>query len=148
MIIDQLQVFSDSQAVTATAYSDKSIDLLAAQDLGVGNNLYVVFNMEEAAASGGSTTVDFQLVHSANANLTSHTVIAEKSGVAKATLADGYGFSMKWPDLADLDKGARYIGVRYVVNTANLTAGKITAYLSPHGATNRKIHASGFSTTV
>lgn len=128
---DAHDIFSDSAAVTATAISNV-IDLGATpttRNLGAGEPIYLMIVVEETTASAGATTVDFTLESDSTADLaTSPTTHITVSGVAKATLVDGYRvFAGALPS----GNYERYLGVRYTVNTANLTAGKFSAFLTP-----------------
>lgn len=127
---DAHDIFSDSQAVTATAISNV-IDLGASntlKDLGAGEPIYLVIVVETTTASAGSTTVDFTLESDSTADLaTSATVHWTLSGVAKATLVAGYRVAAVALPLGDYE---RYLGVRYTVNTANFSAGAFSAFLT------------------
>lgn len=141
-LIDKQLVLSDAQApTTGTTVSTNTIDLGAAgtvpflggsplNDPGRGVGVGVVVQVVTTVTSAGSSTVQVQLVESDNADLSSGTVLCESAAIAKATLVAGYRFR-----LPALPKGIskRYLGVQYVVATADLTAGAFDAYLVPMG---------------
>ena len=136
---------SAAQAVTAAAYSADVIDLGERKDLGMGKEISAVISVDTTATSGGSATVDFQIVGSANADLSSHVVLGSTGAqaVASITSPKQYGIKIN-PDLNG-GLGYRYLGIRYAVATANLTAGAFTAdfVLTPNDS--KKFYPSGYS---
>lgn len=130
MIFDERTEFADALAVTASAISDV-IDLGAAptlQDLGNGEPLYLVVQVDEAATAAGAATVTFSLESDSTANLaTSATVHATTAAIPKATLVAGYTAWILPLPIADYE---RYLGVRFTVATGPLTAGKFNAFLT------------------
>ena len=141
MITDKLLRVSEDQAVTTTAYSTDTIDLGVARDVGEGTTLYMNFALTEAFANG--TNVTFEVVTSANANLSSHDVIGSSATLATAALTLGKNIVVTFnPDIAG--KGKRYIGARYVV-TGTMNAGKVTADVVETIGDGQKYYASGFT---
>lgn len=141
MILSAQQLFSDDQAVTATAISTNVIDLgvrgtpydAAAAlngDIGKGTPVPVLVQVTENFATLTSLTVTLET--SANANLTSSTVLASET-IAVADLLAG-----KQTFLQCLPNGVtgRYLGVRYTVTGSAATAGQITAGISMGNQTN------------
>jgi len=148
MILDQLLVLSAAQAVTATAVSTNTIDLKTARDLGTGNDVYFVFGVNEAATAAGAATVNFQIISSASADLSSPTVIVQTDAIGKAELTLGRRpISLELIDsiLAAQPVGQRYLGVRYVVATGPLTAGKFSCYVANEAPSVGKNYPSGFT---
>ena len=127
---DLHDIFSDSQAVTATAISNV-IDLgegNTTRDIGAGEPVYLVIVTEVTTASAGSTTVDFTLESDSTANLaTSATTHMTVAAVAKASLVAGYRVVAQALPAGNYE---RYLGVRYTVNTANFSAGAFSAFLT------------------
>lgn len=149
MYIDTQNLFSDAQAVTATAISTNVIDLtlgesgLTTIDIGNGEPIYLLIICTTTTASGGSTTIDFTLESDSTANLaTSATTHISVAGVAKATLVAGYRVVAQALPLGNYE---RYLGVRYTVNTANLTAGAFTAALVKDLQAADKLYADRLS---
>lgn len=143
MYIDGLLQVSTAQAVTATAVSTDKIDLLQARDIGEGKELFMHFNVDTTATSGGSAVVTFEVISSAAADLSSPTVIGSSAGIPVASLVAGYRNVVKInPVLGSL--GQRYLGARYTVATANLTAGAFTASVV-NVITDKKDYPSGFA---
>lgn len=152
MITDALLTVSGSntpgsaisgQAITADAYSTDTIDLGTARDIGMGAQLYMVFTV--VTAFNTLTSLDLQVVISANANLSSHTVLAQTNVLlAGLTAGSQYVVSIP-PQIASL--GARYLGARYDVQGTNPTTGSILAQIVEDVQDGRKFYASGFSVT-
>lgn len=137
MILSNQQIFSDQQAVTATALSENIIDLKAAgvpygavgleSDLGKGEPVGLLVQCTEQATAAGSATVTMTLEVSDNENMSSSDVIHTSGAIPKADLVAGW----KLP-LNKIPVGAakRYMAVRYTVATGPLTAGKFTSALT------------------
>jgi hypothetical protein len=131
------------QAITADAVSTNTIDLGTARDIGEGENLYMVFTVIEVFNT--LTSLDLEVIISANANLSSHTVLAE-TNVLLANLTAGKQYVVALPpQIASL--GLRYLGARYDVNGSNPTTGSILAEIVHGIQDGRKFYASGFSVT-
>lgn len=128
MILDAQNQIAASQALTATAVSNNTIDLSVARDIGEGENLKILVVCEVTTVSAGSTTLDIQVITSAAANLGTPTVLGEIDGIPKASLVAGYQFVLEIPR-RQLSLGQRYLGLNFVVNTANFSAGTFSAYL-------------------
>ena len=141
MITDSLLRVSEDQAVTSTAYSTNTIDLGTARDVGEGTALYMNFALTEAFANG--TSITFEVVTSANANLSSPTVVGSSDAVLTAALTAGKNVVVRInPDIAG--KGQRYLGARYTV-AGTFNAGKVTADVVETIGDGRKYYASGFT---
>jgi hypothetical protein len=150
MITDRLLVVSGSntpgsaisgQAITGDAVSTDTIDLGTARDIGEGQQLYMVFTV--VTTFDNLTSLDLEVISSANANLSSHTVLAE-TNVLLAGLTAGKQYVVAIPpQIASL--GQRYLGARYDVNGTNPTAGSILAEVVMNIQDGRKFYASGFS---
>lgn len=132
MIMDAQNRPSNAQSVvgTGTIVSTDSIDLLSPLDnLGrSGVPIRAVAVMTTALA--GATSIQAQLIESANGNLSSPNVLA--SGPVVAVAAAGAG--AKLLDVPVPDTGARYLGMQYVI-VGTSTAGNVTAGLV--GGTDR-----------
>jgi hypothetical protein len=137
MYVDKQAEFSDNQAVTATAISTNVYDLFpvgngvnsnAVRDIGVGEDVYLVVQVDAAVTAAGAATVTVTLESSTTADLaTAPTVHFASTPFAIAALgANKTLMTFKLP--ADAYK--RYIGVRYTVGTGPLTAGSFSAFFA------------------
>ena len=143
MYTDQLLRVSEDQAVTGTAVSTDTIDLSVARDVGEGTPLFMNFAVTTALAGG--TSVKFEVITSANANLSSPTVIGSSDAVLTAALTAGKNVVVRLnPDIAG--KGARYLGARYTV-AGTYSSGKVTADIVETIGDGQKYYASGFTVT-
>ena len=141
MITDKLLRVSEDQAITTTAFSTDTIDLGTARDIGEGTALYMNFAVTTALANG--TSVTFEVVTSANANLSSPTVVGSSDAVLTAALTAGKNVVVRiTPDIAG--KGKRYLGARYTV-AGTFNAGKVTADVVETIGDGQKYYASGFT---
>ena len=88
MYIDTELELADSQAVTASAASTNIIDFThgAPADVGVGDHLYLVVQVDTAATAGGAATVTFALQTDDNSSFSSATALWTSATIAKATL--------------------------------------------------------------
>lgn len=134
MILDKQNTLSEAQAITATAYSTHTIDLGAPGTIpwlggtvkrDAGGGFPVGVMAQVVTTFSGGTSVQAQLVESANANLSSHTVLNQTDAIPVASLVAGYQFP-----LGTIPPGAskRYLGIRYVV-VGTPTTGAVTAGL-------------------
>ena len=141
MITDSLLRVSEDQAITTTAFSTDTIDLGTARDIGEGTALYMNFCVTTALANG--TSVKFEVVTSANANLSSPTVVGSSDVILTAALTQGKNVVVRInPDIAG--KGKRYLGARYTV-AGTFNAGKVTADVVETIGDGQKYYASGFT---
>ena len=135
------QIFSDDQAITATAISENVIDLGVAgtphraqaalnNDKGKGNKIPVLIQVTEDFATLTSLTITVEV--SAAAGLTSPQVLATETILLADLVAGKQTFMQVLPDGADL----RYLGVRYTVTGSDATAGNITAGITMGNQTN------------
>ena len=147
MIVDALLQLSEAQAVTSTAVSTNTIDLLQNRDVGAGNDLYAIFTVDTAATAAGAATVNFQVISSASASLTSPTVLAQTNAIPKTDLTAGrkpIAVRLSPQVLNSLPIGQRYLGVQYTVGTGPLTAGAFTCYITDSDVSVNKNYPSGF----
>lgn len=133
MIFDNQNLFDYQAAITSTRNSTNVIDLIkTAQNIGVGNELYVDLTVVEAFTAGGSATLQIAVVTDDNAALSSPTTLQDQPAVIPvASLVLG----LRMPIRVHPAAFERYLGLVYTVATGPMTAGKVTAglVLSPGG---------------
>ncbi len=141
MITDKLLRVSEDQALTTTAVSTDKIDLSVARDIGEGQDLYMNFAVTTALTGG--TSVKFEVVTSASADLSSPTVVGSTDAIVTASLVAGYNTAVRInPQIASL--GQRYLGARYTIS-GTYSAGKVTADVVTDIQDGKKFYASGFA---
>lgn len=130
MLVDQQNVFSDQQAITATAVSTNAFDLGVVRNIGSGEELYLVFLVTQAFTSGGGTeTVTASLQTDTTSAFGSPVTIRTFDTLAAATPINTTRIYLLEPFTpAGLFK--RWIRLNYTVANGPLTAGKITAFLA------------------
>jgi hypothetical protein len=130
MILDSTNLFSNQQAVTATANSVNVIDLSQARDLGPGFDINFFIACTQDVAAAGAATVQFALVASDSVDLaTNPVVLMQSDAIGKAALTAGTQV-LRTGVPASRTSGKRYLGVTYTVASGPLTAGKFTAGLA------------------
>lgn len=141
MIADKLLRVSENQAITSgTAVSTDTIDLESARDIGAGNESYMIFTVTEAFAGG--TSVTFNIITSANADLSSNTVLTSSAAEVTADLVVGKQIALKIPPQIGAN-GSRYLGASYVAAGTH-SAGEVTADVTLDIHDN-KYYASGYT---
>lgn len=121
MIIDKDFLFSEKQAVTASAASTNAIDMGAAGDA-VGQELTIHAVVAVAFATLTSLTIKVQT----SANNSDWSDVVLSPAIAAASLTAGKEvFCIRVPQGLK-----RYVRLHYTVTGSNATAGKITAFAS------------------
>jgi hypothetical protein len=130
MYMDAQNRPSNAQSLIAgagTVVSTDSIDMLSAHDNpGRNSMLRAIAVLTTGITSGGAATLQAQLIESDNANLSSPRVLATGDQIAVAAGAQG----TKLLDVPMPDTTKRYLGFQYIIGTAALTAGAVTAGLT------------------
>lgn len=132
MILDKQALFSDKQAITATAVSENVIDLGATgtpisgvtalkSDLGI-SDVPLLIQVTEDFATLTSLTVSVQTDD--NVGFGSPKTVISTPAIPVASLKAGYKFPMVW-----VPRGTdeRFVRLNYTVAGSNATTGKITA---------------------
>lgn len=131
MIRDALNTFGEDQDLsqtTGTYTFSEVIDFGAdhSRAIGTGTPKRIAFAVTEAFASGGAATVTFRAATSANADLSSPTVVAATGAFGYADLTDGKVVELTLPEGVEV---GRYFGVQAVIGGATTTAGTVTAFV-------------------
>ena len=136
MLIDKQNQFSadsgDSPTTTGSTASTNIVDLGIARDIGgaVTDQLALLCEVVTAFTSGGSATlqVQFQTApDNGSGSPGAWATLAQSDAIAVASLVQGYKFLP-----GELPGGtSRYLRLNYVVGTAAMTAGALTAALVP-----------------
>lgn len=133
MIYDAQTLFSDGQAVTATAASTNTIDLGATgtpyggsaliRDVGKGTCADIAVTVTEAFATLTSLTISVEVDD--NSAFSSAATVFTTPAIPVATLVAGYSLPM----LTAFTEGTneRYVRLKYTVTGSSATTGKITA---------------------
>lgn len=136
MIIDSRLQFANKTALstsgTGLALVGDVVNLVNARDIGNKNNLTLVITVDTAvAATGGASSVEFQLVSDAQAAIAtdgSATVHVKTGSIPKATLAAGYKLMVPLPPETPVYE--QYLGLLQNVSTNAVTSGKINAFIT------------------
>jgi hypothetical protein len=138
-ILDAQCLFSDAQALTATAVSTNSYDSSSDRDLGTGEPLAVVVGFDVALA-GTTPTIAVSIQTDDNSAFSSPTTIA--TGVTLSAAAAGAKVVLPVPADATVE---RYLRVNYTLGGTTPTA-TVTAYLQPLSMVQGNgLFASGFA---
>jgi hypothetical protein len=145
MILDAQNMLSDSQAVTADAVSANTIDLAnptEKNEIGAGEPLTAVIAVEVAADfTTGDETYEFQLIQSANADLSSPDVLASRAIVAGSLTAGSIHYLPVPPGSVT----KRYLGLNYNVGGTSPSI-TVSAFIQPQSMIeNRKAYARGYN---
>lgn len=126
MYVDSLLLFSDAQAVTASAASTNVIDLKNARDIGTGEDLYVVCLLDVAMTDSGSdSTVAVSLEGDSTTTFTPDSTKALFTFAA--TSAAG---TVKYAKISPDDIALQYAQLRYTVAGGDLSTGSFTAFIT------------------
>lgn len=135
MIFSEREEFCDATALstsgTGLALVGDVMDLGVARDIGAGEPMYLVIQVDTAVTSAGAATVQFSLASDAQAAIAtdgSATIHVSSQAIGKATLTAGYQIVLPVPP--ENPAYERYLGILQNVGTAALTAGKINAFLT------------------
>jgi hypothetical protein len=123
MLLSKDELFSDDQAITATARSTNIIDLGSLRGLPDGTPVRVLIQVTETFETLTSLKVD--ICSDADETISGGTpgVLASSAAVAAASLVAGYRYVLEFIPGGTV----RYVDLNYTVAGSNATAGKITA---------------------
>lgn len=137
MILDERNKFCNGTALNtgeAGSYSiGNVIDLGAVhRDIGNGEQLYLVIQVDTTATSGGAATGQFSLVSDAQDDISTNgsaSVHFQTDAIPVAKLVAGYNVaSVALP--MEGKAYERYLGILQTTGTAAFTAGKVDAFLT------------------
>jgi len=142
MHLDEQALFSDQQAITATAASTNYIDLGAAntppggsnaiqQDFGGGNDIPLLIQVTEAFNNLTSLTVAVQVDD--DTSFSSPTTVATSGAILRADLVAGKKIP---PFNVPIGTDQRYLRLNYTVTGTAPTEGKVTAGIAGGLQTN------------
>ena len=148
MILDSTLLFSDEQAITATAPSTNHIDLGATgtpyggsarvRDIGPGTN--IPWFVTVTASFNTLTSLAIELQVDDNDSFSSATTVASASYLLAQLTA---GTMLDFPDYVPQGTDERYFRLRYVVTGSNPSTGKLTAGIVAAKQTNTGAHYGG-----
>lgn len=142
MIMDRTGLFSDGQAITATAASTNTIDLGATgtpyggtalvRNVGHGNHVPLVVTVTQSFNTLTSLTISVETDD--NAGFSSASTVWTSPAYTLAQLAAGAEYLL--PDAIPASVKERYVRLKYTVAGTNPTLGKITAGVVASRQTN------------
>lgn len=133
MLLDAQALFSDDQAITASAASTNYMDLGApktaplapaalVRDIGGSNDMEILIQVTADFATLTSLTVAVQTDD--NTSFSSATTVHQTAAIPAASLLEGYKFKIS---NVPIGTSERYLRLYYTVAGSNATAGTITA---------------------
>lgn len=142
MIFSKQQLFSDKQAVTATAISENVLDLgvratpygakaALKRDKGLGTKIPILVQVTNDFATLTSLTITVET--SAAEALSNSTVLYSSGAILAANLKAGFQIPI---DVLPNKATGRYLGIRYTVAGDNATTGNITAGITMGNQSN------------
>lgn len=144
MLIDKENMFSDAQAITASAASTNYVDLGVARNIGAGEPLKLVIVVTTAFTDAVSdSTVTPSLQTDDNTGFSSAATVQTFATLA-ALSAAGTRLVYNLDPYNDAGNFERYLQMYYTVANGNLTTGAISAFLA-HDAQAWKAYASGYT---
>jgi hypothetical protein len=135
MITDKLTTFCNATALNTGAAGTYLIgdvvNLEDVRDIGQGNPLYLVINVETTATSGSTATATFKLASDAQAaiHVSTSTVHLVTPTFAVADMVAGTNI-MRAVIPMEGNAYEQFIGILQVTGTAAFTAGKVDAFLT------------------
>ncbi len=130
MMNDKQLYFSEQQAITASAASTNYLDFGSIRNLGVGEELYLVFLVTTAFTDTGSdSTVTPSFQTDDNSAFSSAATLRTYDVFAALTAANTKRM-YKLEPVTDAGSYERYAQIYYTVANGNLTTGAITAFIT------------------
>tara|TARA_R110000851_G_scaffold287513_1_gene441503 strand:- start:11278 stop:11718 length:441 start_codon:yes stop_codon:yes gene_type:complete len=132
MLLDKFNTFAYAAATgnTGTSVVGDVVDTGdVVRDLGAGQPIYLIANVDTAIAAGAGGTYQVVLTHADDAALTTNAENIVTSVAIDAAAGIEAGTRLITVALPSVNY-KRYLGVREIVAGANTTAGKINAFLT------------------
>lgn len=139
MIMDSLLEFADGEDISQSAgtyLATNQIDMSVVRDIGNGQPVYLVIQVD-VAVSGSSSTIEWRLRsdNTATTHATTSTGHYSSGAIAEATLVAGYQIVIALPVEGQVYE--RYLGLQAIVGTATTSAGTYSAFLTIDPAGNK-----------
>lgn len=127
MYVDAQNLFSDAQAITATAASTNLIDFGSVRDIGVGRELYLIIIVDTAFTDSGSdSTIAVTIETDDNTGFSSASTIQTIGTFAALSAAGTRLVARLQPDAG----WERYVRLKYTTANGDLSTGALTAFLA------------------
>lgn len=136
MILDKRNEFCDATAlntgVPGTYLIGDQIDLGAARDVGVGEELYLVITVDTQPTSGGAATAQFTLASDDTASIATNGTASVHFQTKAFTIAEMTAGAVLAAVPLPIEGVAyeRFLGILQTTGTAAFTGGKINAFLT------------------
>jgi len=134
MIMDRTNLFSDGQAITATAASTNVIDLGVARDIGFGTTIPLAVAVPQSFNNLTSLTISVQTDD--NAAFSSPNTVFTSPAYTLTQMASGAEYLL--PEAIPGGTNERFVRLQYTVAGTAPTAGKITAGVAAARQTARR----------
>lgn len=130
---------SKSGGSSATGYNS-GVATNAGRDLGVGTEFWLQVLVTVTFTSGGSATINFQLVTDSTATITTVNILLASGIIALASLTAKSYFRAQLPASGSYKQ---YLGLDVLIGTTTMTAGTVEGYLLPN-IQQSDLYLSGF----
>lgn len=128
MLLDKEALFSEDQAITASAASDNYIDLGSATNRELSFGTHVPILIQPTIAFANCTTLTISVQTDDNTSFNSPTTLASTGAIPVASLKPGYRKTLQFMPPGN----QRYVRLYYTIGGSNANAGKITAGITDH----------------
>lgn len=132
------QLMTSYAPTTVAVHFQDYIDLLAKTEYAAGEPVDCLISIAAAVTSGGSATVQFQLIGNATdpTFASGNVILADSGAIAKAALVAGYQIRMtaKRQNMISLQPTStfvQYVTILVTIGTAALTAGTFNGWVAP-----------------
>jgi hypothetical protein len=130
MLLDVQTGFSVAQVITATAASTNNLDLGVVRNIGVGEELYLLFIVTAAFTDSGSDSTVTPSLQTDTTSAFGAAVTVRTYDTLAALTPLGTKRMYKLEPFTDVGLYKRFVQIMYTVANGNLTTGAISAYLT------------------